>query len=863
MKPSTASQRVRVDGKFFRVGEKKFHVKGVTYGPFAPDAEGCTFASQEQTVRDFKQIRELGANLIRTYYVPPQWLLDLADEHELKVFVDIPWPKHLCFLDNPQRREEARRTVDSAVASCQKHPAVFAFSVVNEIPADIARWSGTQAVEKFIDELVDVAKKRDPDCLCTFACYPPTEFLHPRNPDFLCFNVYLHNPGTFDAYLSRLQSIAGSRPLVLGEFGMDSIRHREEEKSKFLTHQIEIASRNGAAGTVVFSYTDDWFRGGMQIEDWAFGLTTRDRKPKESFFAVQRLYAIAPHFPLPRAPKVSVVVASYNGSRTLPTCLESLRHLNYPDYEVILVDDGSKDDTPEIAKRFPEIRTIRQENKGLSVARNVGIAAAKGEIVAFTDSDCRADEDWLHFLIGDMLRDNFTGMGGHNFLPPDDSPVAAAVMASPGGPAHVLLTDREAEHVPGCNMAFYKFALDEIGGFDPIFRKAGDDVDVCWRLLESGYRIGFSHGGFVWHYRRSTIKAYLKQQAGYGEAEAMLARKHPEYFSPLGGSIWRGRIYSELQSGFTLGRSVIYHGVFGSGFFQKLYQPQPSLGPAICTSLEYHVFLTLPLLVLASLAHWLWPAPLALFSVSVAASITAGLKAELPRRKSRWWSRLLVILFHFLQPIERGMARYRYRFRDSSRRPRPRPVDPQLADFQASEQDVTYWSRGDVERYQLLEKLRDRLTAEGWLVTEDSGWSDFDLELSSSHMAKVRLITVHEDLELGRRNIRCRLTTMWRMGTGIWFWAFTIVLVLTISLFAPSFPWIWMLLLLLPVVMLLIDHEENTVAASTQIHLRHTAEELGLILVKPEPPTAKPADPLGTSKADSPFSATQKATLKS
>ena len=232
----------------------------------------------------------------------------------------------------------------------------------------------------------------------------------------------------------------------------------------------------------------------MQIEDWGFGLTRRDRSPKPAFEVVREQYGIAPHFALPRPPKVSVVVATFNGARTLDACLNALAGLNYPDYEVIVVDDGSTDSTPEIAARFPIVRYIRQRNRGLSVARNTGIAAATGEIVAFTDDDCRPDEDWLHYLIGDLLRSDFAAMGGHNFLPPDDSPVAAAVAASPGGPAHVMLTDREAEHIPGCNMAFYKWALEEIAGFDPVFRKAGDDVDVCWRLQARGHKIGFSHG---------------------------------------------------------------------------------------------------------------------------------------------------------------------------------------------------------------------------------------------------------------------------------------------------------------------------------------------------------------------------------
>jgi glycosyltransferase involved in cell wall biosynthesis len=241
--------------------------------------------------------------------------------------------------------------------------------------------------------------------------------------------------------------------------------------------------------------------------------------------------------------------------------------LNYPDYEVILVDDGSTDQTPEIARQFPSVRYIRQANHGLSAARNTGIRAATGEIVAFTDDDCRADEDWLYYLAGDLLRSDFAGIGGHNFLPPEDSRVAAAVAASPGGPAHVMLTDREAEHIPGCNMAFYKWALEEIGMFDPIFRKAGDDVDVCWRLQDSGRKIGFSAAGFVWHYRRSTTKAYLKQQAGYGEAEALLIGKHPDHFNSFGGGLWHGRIYASSFSGLLLRGAVIYHGIFGSGFF--------------------------------------------------------------------------------------------------------------------------------------------------------------------------------------------------------------------------------------------------------------------------------------------------------
>src|SRR5258706_11005601 len=136
---ASESNRVTVDGKFFCHGGQKFLLKGVTYGPFAPDDSGETFGTREQAARDFDLIRELGANVLRVYYPPPGWFLDLAQAYGLKLFVDIPWPKHLCFLDTDEAQEEARETVRRAVAAARGHPAVFAFSVVNEIPAEVVR----------------------------------------------------------------------------------------------------------------------------------------------------------------------------------------------------------------------------------------------------------------------------------------------------------------------------------------------------------------------------------------------------------------------------------------------------------------------------------------------------------------------------------------------------------------------------------------------------------------------------------------------------------------------------------------------------------------------------------------------------
>jgi glycosyltransferase involved in cell wall biosynthesis len=831
-----SSPRVTLDGKFFRSGAEKFYLKGVTYGPFAPGDRGDPFPVPEQVRRDFWQIRELGANLLRVYYVPPVWFLDLADEHELKVLIDVPWSKHLCFLDSENSRAQAREAVRTAVAACRGHPAVFAYSVVNEIPAEIVRWSGPVPITGFIEELVGVAKSVDPECLCTFTSFPPTEFLRPQNIDFVCFNLYLHQQKAYESYLARLQMLADAKPLLLGEFGIDSIREQESKKCEVLSWQIESAFRGGLAGTVVFSYTDDWFRGGHQIEDWAFGLTTRDRTPKDSFRAVQRVYRDAPYFPLARYPRVSVVVASYNGGRTLPACLESLRRLRYPDYEVILVDDGSTDATPEIAKAHPAVRYLRQDNHGLSVARNTGIAAATGEIVAFTDSDCRADEDWLYYLVSSLLNEGFAGVGGHNFLPPEDSLVAAAVLVSPGGPTHVMLSDREAEHIPGCNMAFFKWALEDVGGFDPVFRKAGDDVDLCWRLQERGYRIGFNAAGFVWHYRRSTVRDYLKQQRGYGEAEALLAHKHPEYFNVVGGGIWRGRIYAASRYGLTLRRPVIYHGLFGSGFFQRLYAPEPAFMMMLWTSLEYHALVTLPLAVLAVSFEMLWPLALTSPLVSMGVCVAAAAQAELPRNKRRFWSRPLVALLFFLQPIVRGWARYRWRLTVHSSRPTTfkRIEGTRAVTDPESLEESGYWSSDGADRFGFLGALLAKLEEEGWQHKTDTGWSDFDVEIFGSGWNRLRLATVSEELGSGKRVLRCRLRANWSLLAKTVFASALGVELIVVGLFARNQPWIWMLPLSLTGIGWYFDHQKRQLQQLVGALLDVVAKDLGWVKLAAE-----------------------------
>jgi glycosyltransferase involved in cell wall biosynthesis len=640
--------------------------------------------------------------------------------------------------------------------------------------------------------------------------------------------------------------MADTKPLIMGEFGIDSLREGEEHKCEILRWQIESCFRAGLAGAVVYSYTDEWFKDNRHITDWEFGITTRNRVPKESFAVVQQLFHTAPYFPLSLYPMVSVVVASYNGANTLKACLDSLGRLNYPNYEVIFVDDGSRDASQQLVVQYPNVINIRHEkNQGLSVARNTGIAAAKGEIVAFTDSDCRADEDWLYYVVADLINSRFAGVGGHNFLPPEDSWIAAAVMASPGGPAHVMLTDRVAEHIPGCNMAFYKWALNEIGGFDPIYWKAGDDVDVCWRLQQRGYKIGFSSAGFVWHYRRSTVQAYLKQQRGYGEAEALLVRKHPEYFNSLGASIWHGRIYTSAKIGVVTRKPMIYHGVFGSGFFQSIYRQEPSMALMLLTSLEYHVLVTLPLLVLSSVFHSLFPLGVASVIVSLTLCVAAGVQAELPKRKKRFWSRPLVAWLFFLQPIFRGWARYQGRL---SLRQAPLSAHETLDSLDVKKQkrsfeELLYWAESYVDRLDFLGRILAQLDRDGWPNKTDSGWSNFDVEIFGSRWCSLQLTTIAEWHGSNKQLIRCRLSTSWSLLAKIAFWSALGFELLVIGMLRTAIPWLSLLLLTLPLLAWMLHQEQRQLQRIIGVFLDDLAKRAGLYKIEKASAPPAPAAP--------------------
>ncbi len=751
--------RPRVRGKFIFVGEQKFYIRGVTYGTFRPDADGHEFPEPITVQRDFTLMVENGINAVRTYTVPPKWVLDTARRCGLRLMVGLPVERSAGFLDYRNCSRSIERMVRNSVRACAGHPAVLGYSIGNEIPASVMRWQGKRRAERFLHRLYCAAKEEDPAGLVTYVNYPSTEYLELPFLDFFCFNVYLESQPRLDAYLARLHHIAVDRPLVMGELGLDSFRKGQETQARVLDWQVRTAFAAGCAGAFVYSWTDEWFRGGAEVYDWAFGITDRERRPKPALDRVREAFAEVPLAPDKQWPRISVVVCSHNGSTTLAECCVGLQRLEYPDYEVIVVDDGSIDRTAAIALEHG-FRVIATPNGGLSNARNIGLAAASGEIIAYIDDDAYPDPHWLSYLASTFLHPmgrDFAGVGGPNIAPLQDGLVAECVAHAPGGPIHVLLTNRKAEHIPGCNMAFRTVALRAIGGFDPQFRAAGDDVDVCWRLQQQGWSLGFSPAAVVWHHRRNSVLTYWKQQHGYGRAEAKLEHKWPEKYNAAGQATWTGRIYGNGHRYITWRTGRVYHGVWGQAPFQSLHHPAPNWLESLPMMPEWYLILGgLGVLSLLGLVWehlqlaWIFLALALAASVGQALRCSMGIATETgPRPFTAMLTRFgLTALLHLTQPLVRLIGRLRYGLTFWRRRPLsfccPRPW---IADV---------WCRNTRPADARLHFIEAHQRLRGIVPVRGGKFDRWDLEVRGGVFGSARLALAAEAHGSGRQLLRIR-----------------------------------------------------------------------------------------------------------
>ncbi|HHT9125790.1 MAG TPA: glycosyltransferase [Candidatus Brocadiia bacterium] len=243
-------------------------------------------------------------------------------------------------------------------------------------------------------------------------------------------------------------------------------------------------------------------------------------------------------------PSVSILIPTCNRAGLLKSALESLKHIDYPSdrYEVIVIDDGSTDDTKETVMAFVgaycntplpyHLQYLRQEKKGISAAKNLGIAHSKGEIIVTTDDDCEFERDWLKNLLRPFENPEVGAVGGPDRAMPDDPLFTRCVdytMTSFIGTAGTRGWHGQTRlsvgkyHPRGFNMAIRKDVLDKVRTFIEGFAP-GEEIELDYRIEKAGYQLCYAHDAYVWHKRRGNLWKFARQIFSRGRSRMDLAR---------------------------------------------------------------------------------------------------------------------------------------------------------------------------------------------------------------------------------------------------------------------------------------------------------------------------------------------------
>lgn len=239
-------------------------------------------------------------------------------------------------------------------------------------------------------------------------------------------------------------------------------------------------------------------------------------------------------------PPVTVVVATRERAESLAVCLDSLTHVDYPNFEVIVIDnDPVTDSTANLVRQLgrPDVRYVREERRGLVAAHNCGLQRAEGTIVAFTDDDVIVDKHWLTEITKAFeLESDVACVTGLILAAELQTPAQLLLEAhghfSKGFEQRVIDLDTYRPADPlfpftvgrlgsGANMSFDKLMLCELGGFDPAIgtgtiARGGDDLAAFFSVIASGFRLVYQPSALIWHNHHRDFGSLATQAYSYG-----------------------------------------------------------------------------------------------------------------------------------------------------------------------------------------------------------------------------------------------------------------------------------------------------------------------------------------------------------
>ena len=225
---------------------------------------------------------------------------------------------------------------------------------------------------------------------------------------------------------------------------------------------------------------------------------------------------------------VSVIVPAYNASGIICKCIEALLKLNYPKnkLELIIVDNNSSDETLQLIKKYPVILETENKIQSSYAARNKGILKATGEIIAFTDSDCIVDPEWIRNGIKYFSDSTCGAVAGEILSLPPNSIFEEYLESIEFLHQRHCLNNPFFPYMQTANAFFRRSVLGEIGLFDADMISGGD-ADLAWRMqILTDYKLLYSPESKILHRHRNTLKGLYKQKKTHGIGKAHLEKKH-------------------------------------------------------------------------------------------------------------------------------------------------------------------------------------------------------------------------------------------------------------------------------------------------------------------------------------------------
>jgi len=225
--------------------------------------------------------------------------------------------------------------------------------------------------------------------------------------------------------------------------------------------------------------------------------------------------------------KASVIIPAYNAEKTVRECIQGVLNQTQKDFELIVVDDGSTDNTPKIVESFKKAKLLKQQNGGPAKARNAGAKMAKGDVLVFTDSDCVAEKNWLEGMLKPFSDKSVVGVQGA-YKTKQQSAVARFVQYEIEERYDRMKRSSKLDWVGSYSAAYQKKMFLEAGGFDESFPVAsGEDPALSYTMAEKG-KLVFNPKAIVYHQHPETVKKYFWVKFHRAYWRTLLYKRFPQ-----------------------------------------------------------------------------------------------------------------------------------------------------------------------------------------------------------------------------------------------------------------------------------------------------------------------------------------------